>query len=853
MVERGQRVWLAGVDWLRQTFGMGASDVTPAPRLASTESTEAESLDTDATEADELDGEFDEAEVLEADADVDTDADVIEDDIDAEDDVLDPDMELDYADASAPVARASLPARFVTFIRNVTIEGWLWVAVILLGAVLRIWGIGDKPLHHDESMHAFFSLSFARAPASYVYDPLLHGPFQFHAAGFIDDLLLAAQWLFHVGGPSGSPWINDATTRILPVMLGIGIVALPIGLRRELGRAGALIVGLLLAVSPAFVYFSRFLREDIYFNFFMFAMVVCAVRFARDRSTGWLIGLVASFVLAYATFEGIFLTMLIFVAYLVGLLLWEFAYLLADRLPITLTWRERIFFARAGLFLLAAAIGSTLAYIGLNTMHSLSAYIIAHPQESDAKVLQLENNTVNIVLWVSITVAILVIAALLWQMFYEPPVPQLDDDETATPPRFVDQVAQAAAAPGQWAATARAELDPDRQPFLRLLLRVNWVQWFVALVVGWMLFAALFWVIPGGQATDWGQGFRLGIGRGIWQGLYYWIQQQEVARGGQPWYYYLLLIPLYEQLVVVFGLAGLVYSVIRPDRFRLFLVWWFLGSIGLYSWAGEKMPWLSIHILLPLVLLAGVLFNRVYEILVQAYGNRQALFQRPKEFWTPRIAASLFAAVTGVVLLIPMVHSMWILSHQDAANGPLEMMVYVQTTDDVDTVMQKITDADKRLHGGQHQLRIGIGPEQEWPMYWYLRDYYLDPHPETYAYFQYPVSDPNAQPMDVMILTPADGQTFMANHPTGYTMKQYKLRSWWDEAYKSADPSQWGSGVGVPLYLSYGSNPPPNAKFDLGRATNRLWRWLWLREPLGDTHGSFDFVVIVNNNTGIHL
>ena len=429
----------------------------------------------------------------------------------------------------------------------------------------------------------------------------------------------------------------------------------------------------------------------------------------------------------------------------------------------------------------------------------------------------------------------------------------MDDDETATPPRFVDQVAQTAAAPGQWAARTRAELDPDRQPFLRLLLRVNWVQWFVALVVGWMLFAALFWVIPGGQATDWGQGFRLGIGRGIWQGLYYWIQQQEVARGGQPWYYYLLLIPLYEQLVVVFGLAGLVYSVIRPDRFRLFLVWWFLGSIGLYSWAGEKMPWLSIHILLPLVLLAGVLFNRVYEILVQAYANRQVLFQRPKEFWTPRIAASLFAAVTGVVLLIPMVHSMWILSHQDAANGPLEMMVYVQTTDDVDTVMQKITDADKRLHGGQHQLRIGIGPEQEWPMYWYLRDYYLDPHPETYAFFQYPVSDPNAQPMDVMILTPADGQTFMANHPTGYTMKQYKLRSWWDEAYKPADPSQWGSGVGVPLYLSYGSNPPPNAKFDLGRATNRLWRWLWLREPLGDTHGSFDFVVIVNNNTGIHL
>jgi len=65
--------------------------------------------------------------------------------------------------------------------------------------------------------------------------------------------------------------------------------------------------------------------------------------------------------------------------------------------------------------------------------------------------------------------------------------------------------------------------------------------------------------------------------------------------------------------------------------------------------------------------------------------------------------------------------------------------------------------------------------------------------------------------------------------------------------------AQWGSGVGVANYLSYGSNPPPNAKFDLGRATNRLWRWLWLREPLGDTGGSFDFVVVVNNDTGIRL
>ncbi len=147
---------------------------------------------------------------------------------------------------------------------------------------------------------------------------------------------------------------------------------------------------------------------------------------------------------------------------------------------------------------------------------------------------------------------------------------------------------------------------------MRLLLGVSWAQWFVAFVTGWLLFVALYWESPGAGRTL-GQGFEEGIGHGVWQGLYYWLQQQDVARGAQPVYYYFLLIPLYEQLAVVMGLAGVVYSLFRPTRFRLFLVWWFIGSLGIYSWAGEKMPWLSIHILLSLMLLAAIAINRAIE------------------------------------------------------------------------------------------------------------------------------------------------------------------------------------------------------------------------------------------------
>jgi hypothetical protein len=41
------------------------------------------------------------------------------------------------------------------------------------------------------------------------------------------------------------------------------------------------------------------------------------------------------------------------------------------------------------------------------------------------------------------------------------------------------------------------------------------------------------------------------------------------------------------------------------------LVWWAIATLGLYSWAGEKMPWLTIHVALPWVLLGAWALARV--------------------------------------------------------------------------------------------------------------------------------------------------------------------------------------------------------------------------------------------------
>jgi uncharacterized protein (TIGR03663 family) len=805
------------------------------------------------------------------------------------------------------------------YIRNMSREQWLWIAVIVLATILRFWDLGAKPLHHDESEHAYFSLMFARYPAGYMYDPLLHGPFQFHAEGFVFRLILIAQGIFGVGSASGNPWINDGTARILPALFGVGIVALPLGLRRELGRVGSWIAALLLAVSPTFVYFSRFLREDIYFNFFMFAMVVCAVQYARKRSIRWIVALFVSGILAYATFEGIFLTLVVFVSFLVLLALWELAFSLARKLPRELSRNERLFFSRAGLLLLAGALGGVVAYYALHILNKLNAEITAHPTQSDVQVQQLENTTVVVLLYLSIVVAIVVIGVLIWQVSRDDAAVRyaesFDDDGIPPPTPFSRRVERIFSAPGRAMRAVRERIDPEEKPFLHMLLGIGWVHWFVACVAAWIVFAALYWVLPPGPQGNltWGQGFQIGIGRGVWQGLYYWIQQQQVARGGQPVYYYMLLLPLYEQLVVVFGLAGAVYSLFRPTHFRFFLVWWFLISMVLYSWAGEKMPWLSIHILLPLVLLAAIVVSRVLRACVDLawkvrYEGARALALRtvplagirgldgldaanvstavddepnsaerverepvePPAFiravrrgyravaW--RSVGTIVTAALALALFIPMVHSMVELAFIEPAYGPQEMMVYVQTTTDVTNAMAKINAADQKLHGGKHQLNIWVGTGEEWPMYWYLRDYYLDPHPGAYVTF-----DPNVgakfnagSPVpDVLFLLPSDAQSFMAAHP-GYHAKQYKLRSWWDEAYKPlpcvpsktvscSNAANWGSGVGLPNYLSYGSNPPAGATFNLGKATNRLWNWLWFRAPLGDTGGSYDFTLVVRD------
>jgi len=86
-----------------------------------------------------------------------------------------------------------------------------------------LFDLGDRVFHHDESVHASFTLKLLET-GQYRYDPAYHGPFLFHSTAAV----------FHFLG------INDTTARLVPVFFGVAAVLLLFLLKKELGERGVL-------------------------------------------------------------------------------------------------------------------------------------------------------------------------------------------------------------------------------------------------------------------------------------------------------------------------------------------------------------------------------------------------------------------------------------------------------------------------------------------------------------------------------------------------------------------------------------------------------------------------------------
>jgi sugar lactone lactonase YvrE len=138
---------------------------------------------------------------------------------------------------------------------------------------------------------------------------------------------------------------------------------------------------------------------------------------------------------------------------------------------------------------------------------------------------------------------------------------------------------------------------------------------------------------------------------GIVNGLQYWFLQHGEARGNQPLFYYMLMMPIYEPLALFAGLGTIIYLVVKwikgegdtatsedtvdvvpatsdalvedeygnalPGIWAMrgltvaFLAFWAIGAFIAFSIAGEKMPWLTMQIALPFTVLAAAGLDRL--------------------------------------------------------------------------------------------------------------------------------------------------------------------------------------------------------------------------------------------------
>jgi len=147
-----------------------------------------------------------------------------------------------------------------------------WAALGLLALAVRLVDLADRPPHHDEAVHAHFAHHLLTQGA-YRYDPTYHGPLLFYVMAPLFALL--GENLF--------------TARLYPAVAGAALAVLPVLLRRRVGAGPAWWTGFVLAISPSFLYYSRFARNDVPVALFTALALVLLLRGRQSdgRSLPW--------------------------------------------------------------------------------------------------------------------------------------------------------------------------------------------------------------------------------------------------------------------------------------------------------------------------------------------------------------------------------------------------------------------------------------------------------------------------------------------------------------------------------------------------------------------------------------
>jgi uncharacterized protein (TIGR03663 family) len=157
-------------------------------------------------------------------------------------------------------------------------SAWLIVAIALAaGLTLRLIRLDVRPMHHDEANQAVkFGALLERG--EYAYDAHdHHGPTLYY-------LTLPVAW---VRGQATMASLDEWTLRGVPVAFGATTILLLTLLPAGIGRTAVAAAALLMALSPAMVFYSRMYIQESMFACFTLTFVIAIGRAMTERGWWW--------------------------------------------------------------------------------------------------------------------------------------------------------------------------------------------------------------------------------------------------------------------------------------------------------------------------------------------------------------------------------------------------------------------------------------------------------------------------------------------------------------------------------------------------------------------------------------
>jgi predicted membrane-bound mannosyltransferase/DNA-binding beta-propeller fold protein YncE len=657
-----------------------------------------------------------------------------------------------------------------------TIEVMVFTIIVALAFVTRFYDLETRVMSHDESLHTYYSWTLSQGQG-YQHNPMMHGPLQFH-------MVALSYFIF------GS---SDFTARIPAVLFSIATVYILWYWRRYLGKAGVLAAGVMMLISPYMLYYGRYVRNESFVALFGILTLYATLRYFETGTPRYLYLLAAATVLHFMVKETAFI-------YTAQLLLFLAAYLIAQitRQP----WEENESDYRG--FIISLIVGllgmlgagwmalagrkagatdgaetlspsipgqtSPLAAPSMESIPAIALAIVGLIALAAAVYFLLRGYGLEKVRQERSFDVLIVIGTLILPSLTAFPVTMLGGDpmDYGWPNGILFNL---------------AVLIP--LSIISIVIGFWWnrdVWWKAAL-----LFYALFTVFYTTVFTN-GAGFFTGLVGS----LGYWLEQQGVERGSQPGYYYTLLqVPLYEFLPALAAILAAVIGSRRlaqareatddvsrnlPNTYAL-LGWWSFSSLMAFTIAGEKMPWLTVHITLPMILWGGWAIGSVIDRLdwadlkerkallvlalttvftLSVIGLFLSILGEPRPF-SGKDLTQLQATTTFVFAVIGAIGSAWglfrlltgwslrqmaslnllvffgllavlttrasIRANYVLYDSGMEYLVYAHSATGVKDVLKQVMELSSLTTGDDHAIVVAYDDDTSWPMSWYMRDF----------------------------------------------------------------------------------------------------------------------------------